>query len=58
MWGGGIYENALVNEKGVWKFARLHLYRTYEVPYKGGWVTPIRVEGGLLPTRVTPPFHY
>jgi hypothetical protein len=58
MWGAGIYENALVNEKGVWKFERLHLYRTYEVPYKGGWVTPIEGEGQLLPTRSTPPFHY
>jgi hypothetical protein len=56
MWGGGVYENELVNQSGVWKLKRLHLYRTYEVHYKGGWATP--GEGDLLPSRATPPFHY
>jgi hypothetical protein len=57
MWGGGIYENELVKDDGVWKFKRLHLYRTYQVPYKGGWVKP--GEGAaLLPSAFTPPFHY
>ncbi len=58
MWGGGVYENELVNQNGVWKFKRLHLYRTYEVYYKGGWATPGEGEGQLLPSRATPPFHY
>ena len=58
MWGGGVYENELVNQDGVWKFKRLHLYRTYEVNYKGGWATPSEGEGQLLPSRFTPPFHY
>jgi hypothetical protein len=58
MWGGGIYENELVKEKGVWKFKRLHLYRTYKVPYKTGWAMPSTDEGAVFPTRFTPPFHY
>jgi len=56
MWGGGIYENELVKEDGVWKFRRLRFYRTWQVPYKTGWATP--AEGALLPSRLTPPFHY
>ena len=58
MWGGGVYENELVKESGVWKFKRLHLYRTYKVNYKGGWATPGEGEGQLLPSSFTPPFHY
>ena len=58
MWGGGIYENELVNRNGVWMFKRLHLYRTYEVPYKGGWATRGEGDGQRLPSRDTPPFHY
>jgi hypothetical protein len=63
MWGSGIYENELVKENGVWKFKRLHLYRTYKVDYKGGWATPNEGEGEggkgqLFPSRFTPPFHY
>lgn len=40
MWGAGIYENELVKENGVWKFARLHFYRTWKVYYQGGWAAP------------------
>jgi hypothetical protein len=58
MWGSGIYENEVVQENGVWKFKRLHLYRTWEVYYKGGWASPSSDEGQLLPSRFTPPFHY
>jgi hypothetical protein len=58
MWGSGIYENELVKENGVWKFKRLHLYRTWKVNYKGGWATPGEGEGQLFPSRFTPPFHY
>jgi hypothetical protein len=58
MWGSGIYENELVKEDGVWKFRRLHLYRTWKVKYKGGWATPAEGEGQLFPSRSTPPFHY
>jgi SnoaL-like domain len=58
MWGSGIYENEVVKENGVWKFKRLHLYRTWAVYYKGGWASPSSDEGQLLPSRFTPPFHY
>jgi hypothetical protein len=58
MWGGGVYENELVNERGTWKFKRLHLYRTYAVHYKGGWAKPREEAGERLPSRFTPPFHY
>jgi hypothetical protein len=58
MWGSGIYENEVVKENGVWKFKRLHLYRTWEVYYKGGWASPRSDKGQLLPSRFTPPFHY
>jgi hypothetical protein len=58
MWGGGIYENELVKEDGVWKFRRLHLYRTYRIDYKRGWTLPADDTEQLLPSRFTPPFHY
>lgn len=58
MWGSGIYENEVVNENGVWKFKRLHLYRTWKAYYKGGWASPGSDEGQLLPSRFTPAFHY
>jgi hypothetical protein len=58
MWGAGIYENQVVKVAGVWKFRRLHLYRTWLVDYKGGWANPGRGEGQVLPSRFTPPFHY
>jgi hypothetical protein len=43
MWGGGIYENELVKEGGVWKFQRLRFVQTYKVNYKTGWA--VRGEG-------------
>jgi len=62
MWGGGIYENELVKDGGVWKFKRLHLYRTYLVNYEGGWAKradgPVEENRQLFPSRFTPPFHY
>ncbi len=58
MWGAGVYENELVKENGTWKFKRLHLHRTWKVYYKSGWASPSPDEGQLLPTHVTPPFHY
>ena len=57
VWGGGVYENDLVKENGVWKFSRMHFYRTYKVNYKGGWANP-QGEGAVAPTATTAPFHY
>ena len=60
MWGSGIYENELVKESGVWKFRRLHFYRSWKVSYKGGWATKVADEesGQVFPSGFTPPFHY
>jgi hypothetical protein len=58
MWGSGIYENELVKQGGVWKFRRVHLYRTWKVNYNGGWAATSVREGQLYPSRSTPPFHY
>jgi hypothetical protein len=58
MWGGGIYENEVVKENGVWKFRRLHLHQTYKVSYRGGWAAASEGEGQLLPSRFTLAFHY
>jgi hypothetical protein len=58
LWGGGIYENELVKEDGVWKFKRLYLEPTYQVLYKGGWARDEAGAGEMLPSPFTPPFHY
>jgi hypothetical protein len=36
-WGGGVYENEYVNDKGTWKFSRLHYYVTFWGDYDKGW---------------------
>ncbi len=36
-WMGGIYENVLIKEDGVWKFSRDHVMNTYFTPYEVGW---------------------
>jgi len=58
MWGAGIYENELKKENGVWKFSRLHFYRTWQVLYKSGWTNPTSDGGQVFPSGFTPPFHY
>jgi hypothetical protein len=58
LWGGGIYENELVKENGVWKFSRLYLKPTYQVRYKAGWARDEAGEGEILPIPTTPPIHY
>lgn len=45
-WGGGIYENEMVKEDGVWKFKVDHVYNTYNVAYDAGWSKQAR---GVLP---------
>jgi len=36
-WMGGVYENDLVKENGVWKIAKDQVFNTYFVPYTVGW---------------------
>ena len=52
-WGVGLYENAYVKERGVWKIARLHFYVTAMADYDGGFAkAPLPMDG---PSAVLPP---
>ena len=44
--GGGIYENELVKDQGVWKFKTVHVYNTFTANYEGG---PVKAAGRGLP---------
>jgi hypothetical protein len=41
-WGGGVYENQLVKEDGVWKFKVDHVYNTFTANYDGAWAKQTR----------------
>jgi hypothetical protein len=74
LWHGGVYENELVNEGGLWKFKRDHLYTTYFAHYDQGWLTGARPAAKpsdrippdrppsevyeAFPEVYVPPFHY
>jgi hypothetical protein len=46
VWGVGLYENAYVKDRGVWKIAKLHFYVTAMADYDGGFSkSPLRMEG-------------
>ncbi len=52
-WGGGVYENEYVNDKGTWKFGTLHYHVTFWGDYEQGWAArPFPVEG---PSTTVPP---
>jgi hypothetical protein len=52
-WGGGVYENEYVNDKGTWKFSKLHYYVTFWGEYEQGWVAkPIAMDP---PSTAIPP---
>ena len=36
-WGGGVYENEYVNDRGIWKFSKLHYHVTFWGDYDEGW---------------------
>jgi hypothetical protein len=74
LWHGGVYENEFVNEGGVWKFKRDHVYTTYFAHYDQGWMSgprpaarpSDRIPPDAPPSEVyeafpevyVPPFHY
>jgi SnoaL-like domain len=52
-WGGGVYENEYVNDKGTWKFSKLHYYVTFWGDYDAGWAAkPIPMDP---PSTSNPP---
>ena len=53
VWGVGLYENAYVKERGVWKIARLHFYVTAETDYDGGFTKSALPMDG--PSALFPP---
>ena len=55
-WGEGPYENEYVKDNGVWKIKKLHWYRTFVVPYEGGWAKNKDVAAGEDPiSKELPP---
>jgi hypothetical protein len=53
IWHGGGYENEYVNENGVWKFMKDHVYTTFFSNYGKGWVNGAR--GAAQPSDSIPP---
>jgi hypothetical protein len=52
-WGGGIWENEYVNDKGTWRFSKLHYYVTFWGDYDQGWAAkPIPMDP---PSTTIPP---
>ncbi|MGH8219783.1 MAG: nuclear transport factor 2 family protein [Steroidobacteraceae bacterium] len=74
IWHGGLYENELVNEAGVWRFQTDHVYTTYFAHYDQGWMTgprptpkpsekippdrPATEAYESFPEVYIPPYHY
>ena len=53
VWGVGIYENAYVKERGVWKLAKLHFYVTAMAEYDAGFMRGAQMMEG--PSALFPP---
>jgi hypothetical protein len=52
-WGGGVYENEYVNDKGTWRLSKLHYYVTFWGDYDKGWAAqPIPMDP---PSASVPP---
>ncbi len=74
LWHGGVYENEFVNEGGLWRFKRDHVYTTYFAHYDRGWMSGPRPAAQpsdrippdeppseiyeAFPEVYVPPFHY
>ncbi|MEO6042012.1 MAG: nuclear transport factor 2 family protein [Croceibacterium sp.] len=53
VWGVGVYENAYVKERGVWKIGKLHFYVTALTDYDAGFAkSALRMDG---PSALYPP---
>jgi len=60
-WGGGVYENEYVNDKGTWKFSNLHYYVTFWGDYDAGWAGknfPMDPPSTVLPPDKPPTVVY
>ena len=53
VWGVGLYENAYIKDRGVWKIERLHFYVTAETDYDGGFTKSALPMDG--PSALFPP---
>ena len=53
VWGVGIYENAYVKDRGVWKISKLHFYVTAMADYDGGFMRAAQRMAG--PSALFPP---
>ncbi|MGH8260754.1 MAG: nuclear transport factor 2 family protein, partial [Steroidobacteraceae bacterium] len=74
IWHGGLYENELVNQDGLWHLATDHVYTTYFAHYEQGWMSgprptpkpsekippdrPATEVYESFPEVYIPPFHY
>ena len=74
IWHGGLYENELVNDNGVWRFRTDHVYTTYFAHYEQGWMSgprptpkpsdkippdrPATEVYESFPEVYIPPYHY
>jgi hypothetical protein len=74
IWHGGLYENELVNENGVWRLQTDHVYTTYFAHYEQGWMSgprptpkpsekippdrPATEVYESFPEVYIPPYHY
>ncbi len=60
-WGGGVYENEYVNDKGTWRFSKLHYYVTFWGDYDQGWVAkpyPMDPPSTAIPPDQPPTWVY
>jgi hypothetical protein len=53
-WGGGVYENEYVKNKGVWQLKKVKTYTTFFADYVGGWAKSPR-QAISEPSKVFPP---
>lgn len=74
-WGEGVETFEYTkDDRGRWRIAKMHFYRTFHTPYEESWATSVSAKGGVLkdypadrppsvdydpwPGVYIPPFHY